>query len=124
MRETLEKKQAVAQKEMKHKRQMMDNISRACRRVCVLFFLSILNRVHSLSSRGRDPRRSSAPAADLAQVALCARGERLPRPFKRDDPKPLQTAQYEAIGSQKFSLSSHLVVSNQMLKKSDLVRDP
>ena len=35
-----------------------------------------------------------------------------PDPLKRDDPKPLQTAQYEAIGSQNFLLS-YLAVSNQ-----------
>jgi hypothetical protein len=34
-----------------------------------------------------------------------------PDPLKRDDPKPLQTVQYEAIGSQIFSFLSHLAVS-------------
>jgi hypothetical protein len=29
-----------------------------------------------------------------------------PDPLKRDDPKPLQTAQYEAIGSRKFAFIS------------------
>ena len=36
-----------------------------------------------------------------------------PDPLKRDDPKPLQTAQYEAIGSRN-SLLLHLAVSNQI----------
>ena len=35
-----------------------------------------------------------------------------PDPLKRDDPKPLQTAQYEAIGWQNLLLS-YLAVSNQ-----------
>ncbi len=35
-----------------------------------------------------------------------------PDPLKRDDPKPLQTAQYEAIGSRNLLLS-HLAVPNQ-----------
>ena len=34
-----------------------------------------------------------------------------PDPLKRDDPKSLQTAQYEAIGSRNLHLS-HLTVSN------------
>ncbi len=29
-----------------------------------------------------------------------------PDPLKRDDPKPLQTVQYEAIGSRKFAFIS------------------
>ena len=38
-----------------------------------------------------------------------------PDPLKRDDPKPLQTAQYEAIGSRNLHLS-YLAVSNQTPK--------
>ena len=56
---------------------------------------------------GDDDNTKEAPLRPLTSLKwpYVPEESTYPDPLKRDDPKPLQTAQYEAIGSQLFFFS-------------------
>jgi hypothetical protein len=70
----------------------------------------------TFAALGDDDKTKEAPLRPLTSLKwpYVPEESTYPDPLKRDDPKPLQTAQYEAIGSQLFFCSAGLLLKKEL----------